>query len=263
VASRFARGALLAALPDIGGSIVKRTVKEQISEKLISHILTGSLQVGDLLPGERELAAAFSVSRESVRSAIQDLASRGLLEVSQGARTRVVSADVVGRNSDLANPFAINRYDLPSVHGARLLAERAVVADAAQHIESAALARLETSLAAQKHCLDDPVRFLICDREFHSAIYRSSSNPLLADFVVGLYTYLMENRRTAMSQPGAMLLSFKDHCEILAGLRARDAEAVVAAFERHLERIYNTTRAILDAAAPDGSASAAFKSERR
>ena len=166
-----------------------------------------------------------------MRSAIQDLASRGLLEVSQGARTRVVSADVAGRSFELASPFAINRYDLPSVHGARLLAERAVVADAAQHIDGVTVARLETSLAAQKHCLNDPVRFLICDREFHSAIYRSSSNPLLADFVVGLYTYLMEHRRTAVSQPGAILMSFKDHCEIVAALKARDAEAVVAAFE--------------------------------
>ena len=176
---RFARGALLAAFPDIGGSIVKRTVKEQISEKLTSHILSGSLRVGDVLPGERELAAAFSVSRKSVRSAIQDLASRGLLEVSQGARTRVVSADVAGRGFELASPFAINRYDLPSVHGARLLAERAVVADAAQHIDGATITRLETSLTAQKHCLNDPVQFLICDREFHTAIYRSSSNLLL------------------------------------------------------------------------------------
>ena len=74
------------------GSIVKRTVKEQISDKLASHIASGILQVGDELPSERELAAAFSVSRESVRSAIQDLASRGLVEVSQGARTRVLKA---------------------------------------------------------------------------------------------------------------------------------------------------------------------------
>ena len=198
---RVAQRARLAGLPDIGGSIVKRTVGEQISDKLASHIASGSLQIGDLLPGERELAAAFSVSREFVRSAIQDLASRGLIEVSQGARTRVVSAVGAGRNPDIASPLAINRYDLASVHGARLLAERAVVAEAAERIDGDTLARLETSMAAQKHCLDDPVRFLICDREFHTAIYRCSSNPLLSDFVIGLYTYLMEHRRTAMSQP--------------------------------------------------------------
>jgi hypothetical protein len=35
----------------------------------------------------------------------------------------------------------------------------------------------------------------------------------------------------------------------MTGLRARNSAAVVAAFDRHLDRIYNTTRAILDAMA--------------
>jgi DNA-binding FadR family transcriptional regulator len=80
---RSAQNALFAALPDMRGSIVRLTVKEQISDKLASHIASGILQVGDQLPSERELAAAFSVSRESVRGVIQDLAARCLVEVSQ------------------------------------------------------------------------------------------------------------------------------------------------------------------------------------
>jgi DNA-binding GntR family transcriptional regulator len=72
------------------------------------------------MPSERELTAAFSVSRESVRSAIQDLASRGLVEVSQGARTRVLSTEGAARDFKIASPHAINSYDLHlrSCHGA-------------------------------------------------------------------------------------------------------------------------------------------------
>jgi DNA-binding FadR family transcriptional regulator len=229
------------------GSIVKRTVREQISEKLASHIACGILQVGDELPSERELAGAFAVSRESVRGAIQDLASRGLVEISQGLRTRVISAYGAARDGGLAGPRAINSYDLHSVHGARLLAERSVVAEAAERIDDGTLARLEASLVAQRQCFNDPVRFLICDREFHFAIYRCSANPLLSDFVMGLYTYQLEQRRTAVSQPGAILRSYRDHTDIMAGLRARDPAAVVAAFDQHLNRIYNTTLAIRNA----------------
>lgn len=247
MAQRLSQGTVFSPLSDMRGAIVKRTVREQISEKLASNIASGILQVGDELPGERELAAAFAVSRESVRSAIQDLASRGLVEVSQGARTRVVSAEDASPQRGLAAAGAVNGYDLHSVHGARLLAERVVVAEAAERVDLATLARLETSLAAQKSCLGDPVRFLICDREFHFAIYRCGANPLLTDFVMGLYSYLLEQRRMAMAQPGAILRSYKDHTDIMAGLRARDPAIVVAAFDRHLERIYTTTRAILDA----------------
>ena len=108
--------ALFAPLPDLQGSIVKRTVKEQISDKLASHIASGIFQIGDEMPSERELTAAFSVSRESVRSAIQDLASRGLVEVSQGARTRVLSTEGAARDFKIASPHAINSYDLHYVH---------------------------------------------------------------------------------------------------------------------------------------------------
>ena len=89
------------------------------------------------------------------------------------------------------------------------------------------------------------MRFLISDREFHLAIYRSCGNPVLADFVGDLYAYMMAFRRKAVSQPGAILQSHQDHVAIVAGLRGHDPEAVVAAFERHLKRIYSTTVAVM------------------
>ncbi len=255
--------ALLAPLADMRGSIVKRTVREQISEKLASHIASGILQVGDELPSERELAGAFAVSRESVRGAIQDLSSRGLVEISQGMRTRVITADGAARDGAVAGPRAINSYDLHSVHGARLLAERSVVGEAAERIDDGTLARLEASLGAQRQCFNDPVRFLICDREFHFTIYRCAANPLLSDFVMGLYTYQLEQRRTAVSQPGAILRSYRDHANIMAGLRARDPAAVVAAFDQHLKRIYTTTLAIRKAMEEHSAALVSAERERR
>ena len=108
------------------------------------------------------------------------------------------------------------------------------------------LARLEQSLAIQRHTLRDPVHFLICDREFHLAIYRSSANPLLADFAIDLYTYMLDHRRAAVSRPGAIRKSHGDHIKIVSALRERDAGAVVAAFTRHIDRIYDTTVSILE-----------------
>jgi DNA-binding FadR family transcriptional regulator len=234
-----------ARFPDIRSEIVKRTVREKIGDKIRMLIASGVLQVGDELPGERELAASLSVSRETVRGAIQTLAAKGVVEVSQGARTRVVSADVGALTIGLATASAINSYDLDSVHKARLLVERAVVADAAGRIDEATLARLDASLATQKQATNDPVRFLICDREFHTTIYRLSANPLLADFAIDLYAYMLDYRRAAVSRPGAIRASIGDHTCIVEALRARDPAAVVEAFERHINRIYATTVPIL------------------
>jgi DNA-binding FadR family transcriptional regulator len=128
-----------------------------------------------------------------------------------------------------------------------LLVERAVVAEAARRIDGETLSRLERSLAIQKETAQDPVHFLICDREFHLAIYRCSSNPLLADFVIDLYTFMLDHRRLVMSRPGAIEMSYRDHVEIFDALSAHDPDAVTAAFKRHIDRIYSTTVAIMDA----------------
>ena len=89
------------------------------------------------------------------------------------------------------------------------------------------------------------MHFLICDREFHLTIYRSCGNPLLADFVTDLYTFMLDHRRTAVSQPGAIEKSYLDHVAIFKALSARDPQAATDAIGRHIDRIYATTVEIL------------------
>src|SRR5580698_3999643 len=216
---------VFAQVPHLRAEIGRRTVRERISDKLASLIASGILQVGEELPSERELAA--------------------LLSVSQGSRTRVVSRKIDTLKIGVARPSAINSYELDSVHKSRLLIERAVAAEAAVHIDDTTLARLEQSLAIQKQTMRDPVHFLICDREFHLTIYRSCGNPLLADFVTDLYTFMLDHRRTAVYQPGAIEKSYLDHVAIFEALSARDPEAATEAFGQHIDRIYATTVDIL------------------
>lgn len=223
----------------------RRTIKDVIADKLAALIASGVLVVGDELPGERELAAALSVSRETVRAAVQVLAARGILDVAQGTRTRVAATDFGDMALGIASRPSVNDYDLDAVHEARLLIERRVVADAAERVSEAVLERLRRSLAAQEACLSDPARFLICDREFHVTVYRACGNPLLADIAIDLYTYLLGHRRRVVSQPGAIASSLADHRAILAALKARDRDAAVAAFAVHEERIYTSTRSLL------------------
>jgi DNA-binding FadR family transcriptional regulator len=233
-------------MPDLRESAVRRNVRDIVADTLAALIATGVLQVGDVLPSERDLATSLQVSRETVRGGMQILATLGIIEVTHGARTRVISADVGPLATGQHEPKRVNSYDIEAVHQARLLVERPVVAAAAERIDERTLDRLADSLAAQHAAMEDPVRFLICDREFHFAIYRACGNPALADFVADLYTYMMEHRRKAVSRPGAIHNSYDDHRRIVAALGAHDPEAVVAAFTVHLERIYTTTRSILE-----------------
>ena len=223
--------------------IHKQTTKDMIRDKIVSLIASGILQMGDELPSERELAAMLMVSRETARGAVQRLAGEGIVTVSQGARTRVAKVDVevATQRIGVTNPSSINGYSLDAVHAARLLVETAVVADAAGYLSVNDIKRLEDSIAAQEAACADPVRFLICDREFHLTIYYASGNKLLADFVVDLYTYMLDHRRIAMGKPGAIEKSLEDHRLIVNALKMRNPEAVSAAFANHILRIHETS----------------------
>ncbi|MDK1385223.1 HTH-type transcriptional regulator LutR [Ensifer psoraleae] len=236
---------ILTQMPKVGRSLERRTARDVIADKLMVLVATNMLRPGDELPGERELANVLHVSRETVRGAIQTLAARGIIEVSQGSRSRVANVDLSDVTVTIASPNAIDSYDLEAVHAARLHIELKVVGDAAENIDEDTLRKLETLLEAQRLGGDDAMRFLICDREFHVAIYRACGNPLLSDFVTDLYTYMMNYRRSAMSRPGAIGASYKDHSDIVEALARRDREAVVAAFRHHLMRIYETTKELL------------------
>jgi DNA-binding FadR family transcriptional regulator len=236
--------------PELQGGIVRRNIRDVVAGKIAILIASGIFKIGDDLPSERDLASALQVSRESVRGGIQILAARGLLSVVHGSRTRVVSDEVGTEFTRMREPRLINGYGLDDIHAARLLVERPVVGEAAERIDDQTIRFLREAVATQRAAMEDPVRFLISDREFHLAVYRACGNPALADFVGDLYAYMMEHRCRAVAEPGAIARSVGDHEAILAALEARDRARTVAAFDTHLERIYRTTQDVLGRGGP-------------
>jgi GntR family transcriptional repressor for pyruvate dehydrogenase complex len=72
-------------------AIQSKKISDIIAERLESMILEGSLEPGQKLPPEREMAGQFSVSRPSVREALHKLEAKGLVTRRQGGGTFVSS----------------------------------------------------------------------------------------------------------------------------------------------------------------------------
>ncbi|WP_314314982.1 FadR/GntR family transcriptional regulator [uncultured Acinetobacter sp.] len=221
-------------------NIRRESVRRQVSEKLIQMIQSGLLQVGDDLPSERELAALFEISRESVRAALQTLAAKGLVEIHHGMKTKIVSRE-------LNNPTKLDTLELWSEHTmkhvneAREQVEAIIIQNAAHLISSQDLNKLQRLLDGQKKLFDDPVRFQVSDRLFHTIIYQAGKNPILAEFAAELYSYALEFRRQALKRDGAIEQSYHDHCRVLAALKNRDPIAAQQAMMSHINKVKQTT----------------------
>jgi GntR family transcriptional regulator len=74
-----------------------------IAEALSGDIQGGKYKVGDLLPSEAELGAAFGVSRHTVRIALRTLHSLGLVTSQQGVGTQVHKDQLAARYSHAFN----------------------------------------------------------------------------------------------------------------------------------------------------------------
>lgn len=235
----------LADEPAALSNLDRTPIRELVAQKIATLIASGVISTGDVLPSERDLATAMSVSRETIRGALLILSTHGILSVTQGARTTVVSDQVSHIVKEIAQYPTSADYTLKEVHEARLLVEEHLVRAAADRIDDHTLGLLRSMIGAQESSMDDPIRFLISDREFHTTIYRAGNNSPLAVVASNLYSYLLDHRRRIVAKPGSIAISIEDHKAILAGLESRDPDQAASAFATHEARIYETTQRLL------------------
>src|SRR4029077_17628546 len=87
------------------------------------------LTVGDQLPTEDRLIARFGVSRITVRRAIQNLVSRGLVEIRRGKGTFVAAPKITQELTELSG-FVEDMHAAGRKPTARVIATEIVACDA-------------------------------------------------------------------------------------------------------------------------------------
>lgn len=225
--------------------IQRSTTAQIVSDKLAFMIASGLLNVGDTLPSERDLGRTLGISRVTVRSAIQILATRGLVEIAQGARTRVIRQAADGTPPEMLLTLNLAAHDLRSVYSTRRIIEREIIPDVTRNLSAETLKRLKDLVIAQGDLYDDVAAFQISDREFHETIYRAGGNLVICELALGLYAYGLGFRRKALSLPGAVARSHADHKRIVEALETGHEQNAVLRADEHLANIYDTTSDVM------------------
>lgn len=215
---------------------LSQTVVRQIEEL----ILRGILRPGERLPSERELSERLNVSRPSLREALADLQSRGLLATRAGAGVYV--ADVLGSAFSPAlvklfstAPIAVFDYIAFRRDLEALAAERAAQygSDTDLKVIDAVFRKMEVA-----HNKRNPADEAELDAEFHMAIIEASHNVIMLHMMRSMFELLREgvfyNRAIMFKQRTTRDLLLDHHRQINTAIQARDAQAAGAAIRRHL-----------------------------
>lgn len=226
----------------LGSAVGESTATEQLAERLAQGISSGVYAPGSRLPGERELAAQFGVSRPTVRSALQVLASRGIVTI-RNRSGAYVQAPTAKRVSQLLlhlishGTLPVTVRDLIEVRRAfeveiaGLAAERRTQDD----LREIGRALADTASAEQVDA------WAKADVAFHGALARATHNPLFALIYDALRDVLLEQRlRTGTALPATRARSFRYHQRIYDRVYAGDGAGARKAMQEHLREAQET-----------------------
>lgn len=144
-------------------------VSEQVAEQLKHSIVLGRFKPGDKLPGDRELAEQFQVSRVMIREALRSLENAGFITARPGVTggTFVTDLSFEHLGDAFLDLFLADKISIPELVQVRLLVEPEVARLAARNVTPDFAAQLKRSLADE----DLPPTTLAEDLDRKTAIH--------------------------------------------------------------------------------------------
>ncbi|MHA1127652.1 MAG: FCD domain-containing protein [Alphaproteobacteria bacterium] len=206
-------------------------------------ILRGVLRPGERLPSERELATRFEVSRPTLRDALAELETSGLVITRPGAGAFV--AQVLG------SAFAPPLVKLFSSHDEALFdylsfrrdLEGMAAARAAEHANEIDLEVIRSIFKRMEvaHEKRNPTEEAAIDAEFHLAIVEAAHNVVMLHMMRSMFEMLQAgvfyNRQALFGKRSTRDLLLDQHRAIYDAIIAQNSDAARAAVEAHLTYI--------------------------
>lgn len=222
--------------------------------RLRAYITEHQLESGMRLPAERQLSAELGVSRSSLREAIQQLISNGMLISRRGGGTWIRQQLAPWSEQRIVEPIRQLLRDDPDYRYDILEARHAIEASTAWH---AALRATDADKEKLQYAFDatlklkesdDPDLAAQADVRFHLAIAEASHNVVLLQTMRGFFELLqssvMQSRQRMYTQPAIFARLTEQHQALLDAILAGDADAARQAAMQHLGFVHTTLKSL-------------------
>ena len=219
---------------------VKRiSVSEEIFNILHKKIISGEFKPGDNLPSQDKLAALCSVSRNTVREAINRLMVMGLVSSKQGIGTVVEPISAGSYMSSLSSHLSLHPMTVRDFMEARLAVEPMTVRLAALRATPAERERLEEIMDQMKaHYRNTEIdAFSEWSSRFHFELARMCGNSVLLKFLETIWDFLRNFIAEMSGISDSMENSMKYHNDIFQAVVEGDGDGAQEAMRGHLINI--------------------------
>src|ERR1017187_4395880 len=167
----------------------------QVVNHIRSLIENGTLQPGDKIPPERELARSLKISRASLRTGIGYLAAMGVMKIRHGVGTFVADGPPEFGKGSLSWMGALHGFQTWQMFEARIIIESNIAALAAERGKDEHYTAMAEEVAEMFAAMESPADFLIHDLLFHRIISQASGNPILAAVIETITSALYDKWR--------------------------------------------------------------------
>ena len=214
--------------------MAEKRLYHTVANQILELIDSGIFPPGSRLPGERDLAVKFGVSRVAVREAEIVLQAQGRLEIKVGSGAYVLDAsDLPVNGLPKVGPFELTE--------ARALFEGESAALAAPMITDDIIAELENYIGIMSGKIPSKMSSVEADEAFHLTIARATNNHAIMFVVNSMWNMRNEAAQlqkvyTDVCQQDASHRE-DEHEAILIALKNRDSAAARAAMRTHFTRI--------------------------
>lgn len=222
--------------------IKRRKAYEEVVDAIQRYIVEHELEADDRLPSERELTQMLGVSSRTVREAVMNLQTKGVLRVAHGQGVYVANNQMNTFLDALTDSVRFvlsgDRALLFEVIMIRRMIDGELTARAAKIRSDDQLERLKGIVAAQKRAMDDDDvdTYNEMDVRFHEEIVNIAGYRIIEAIYKQLYGLIIKTFHETGYSPGSMQKSFPEHKRIVELIQRRDGDAARRLVEKHLER---------------------------
>jgi GntR family transcriptional repressor for pyruvate dehydrogenase complex len=208
----------------------------EITRRLLDYLLSGSVELGQKIPPERQLAGALGVGRTAVREAIKTLSLLGLLDVRQGDGTYLSrsSSDLLPRVIEWG--MLLEQPHLTDLIEAREEMEPIVARLAAERRSAEDVEALRALVAEMEAARGDIGRYVDADTAFHLRLAEAAGNAVFRNQLSGIRELLRTWAKSVLEAAGETESSLAMHKPILEAVERKDAKAAERAMTAHMER---------------------------